>query len=77
MGVEGHSADEFLTPAREAAAKVWWETSPQTPPPEYADLIGTNGQARFRSSWAPLMGPGLLQTVGYTRDVVGTSRRPG
>ena len=68
--VSGTHHGDLVSLAREASRKGWWETYSELPD-DLIELIGMEAEATSAWNWEPQVIPGLLQTEGYSRGVVG------
>lgn len=71
-GVTGTRREELINLAREAARKGWWEAYSDDLYEELIELIGMEAEAASAWNWEPQVVPGLLQTEGYARAVIGS-----
>ena len=58
--------------AASASQRGWWDAYADTLGPEYAALIALESEAETVRWYAPALAPGLLQTEGYARAVIGS-----
>lgn len=66
-GVTGSDRDRLLAMARTAGEAGWWELGIPGLTPDSATLADYEATASEIVSWAPLLIPGLLQTMPYAR----------
>lgn len=62
--------------ARQAKQRGWWQAYADVMPSEYANMVGLEAEASSIRTYQPELVPGLLQTEGYARAVIG-AYRPG
>lgn len=71
-GVAGAERDALLALARQSRARGWWQDFADVVPPRSATFYGLeDGAATIGEHCASLV-PGLLQTPGYARALVGS-----
>ncbi|HWE90964.1 MAG TPA: helix-turn-helix transcriptional regulator [Pseudonocardiaceae bacterium] len=70
-GVVGEERDRVLTLARSVDDPGWWEVGIPGMTRESAALADYEAMATGIVSWAPLLMPGLLQTMDYARAFLG------
>jgi hypothetical protein len=63
--------EELLGLRRDAARKGWWEEYRDALPHDVLQLLGLELEATEVRNWQPQVVPGLLQTEGYARAVIG------
>jgi len=61
--------------ARQAKQRGWWQAYADVMPSEYGNMIGLEAEASEIRGYQPELVPGLLQTEGYARAVIGAYRR--
>jgi Domain of unknown function (DUF5753) len=67
--------EQLLALARDAAERGWWEEDSDAISREYQQLIGLEAEARSLDIWRMAQVPGLLQTVNYARNIIGSFDR--
>lgn len=68
--------DRLAEMARRANERGWWQSYPrQVIPADYGDLITVEAEAASIRTYQPELVPGLLQTAGYARAVIRSSRK--
>lgn len=65
--VRGAERNELLAIARTMDEPGWWDQGLQGLPKESATLAEYESEATSITNWAPLLVPGLLQTMDYSR----------
>lgn len=65
--VTGPQRDRLIAMARTADEPGWWETAFRGLPQDSATLASHEDDAIRITNWAPLIVPGLLQTMEYSR----------
>ena len=70
-GVDQAQRAELLTVLREASQRGWMQPHRSDLPDIYSDFISFEAEAGSISNYESLFIPGLLQTEGYTRAVIG------
>ncbi|GAB3283050.1 helix-turn-helix domain-containing protein [Parasphingorhabdus pacifica] len=66
-GVTGQARDRLTEMARNDDEPGWWEVGLPGLPSESATLASYEAEASVMVNWEPLLIPGLLQTMSYTR----------
>lgn len=66
-GVTGAHREQLLLMTQTLTEPVWWELSMPGLPGDVGVLTEYEAEASRITEWAPLMIPGLLQTMGYAR----------
>jgi hypothetical protein len=65
--ITGPERDSLIAKARTADAPGWWETTFKGLPQDSVTLASHEADAIRITNWAPLIVPGLLQTMEYSR----------
>jgi transcriptional regulator with XRE-family HTH domain len=65
--ITGPRRDSLIAKARTADEPGWWETTFKGLPQDSATLASHEADAVAITNWAPLLVPGLLQTMEYSR----------
>ncbi|HEU5417153.1 MAG TPA: helix-turn-helix transcriptional regulator [Streptosporangiaceae bacterium] len=73
--VTGARRDLLLALAEDAARKGWWEEFADSISADYQQFIGLEHEATQIAIWHVEAVPGLLQTEGYARHVIGSYSR--
>jgi transcriptional regulator with XRE-family HTH domain len=76
--VRGAAKDELLATVRTMDEPGWWDQGLQGLPKESLTLAEYEADAAQITNWAPLLIPGLLQTMDYARAwLIATGTDPG
>lgn len=70
--VDGAERDALFALVRQARARGWWEAYADVVPPGSAQFYGLEDGAELISQHVTSLVPGLLQTEGYARALVGS-----
>lgn len=73
--VTGPRRDLLLGLAEDATHKGWWEEFADALSADYRQYIGLEDEASSISTWHVDVVPGLLQTAGYARHIIGSYGR--
>jgi transcriptional regulator with XRE-family HTH domain len=73
--ITGPRRELLLALAEDATQKGWWEQFGDSLSPDYQQFIGLEDEASAISEWHVEVVPGLLQTEGYARHVIGSYSR--
>jgi len=73
--VTGARRDMLLALAADAARKGWWEEFADSISADYQQFIGLEHEASSMLIWHVEAVPGLLQTEGYARHIIGSYSR--
>lgn len=65
--VTGSERDQLIAMAKTIDEPGWWETNLRGLPTNFVTLAKYESDARKIADWAPLLIPGLCQTMDYTR----------
>jgi hypothetical protein len=74
--VDDDRIGEFIALARAAKERSWWSMYSDVAEPKLLQFVEYEAAARVTRSFEPLLIPGMLQTEGYARDVIGKLRGP-
>jgi transcriptional regulator with XRE-family HTH domain len=74
-GVTGPHRAMLLALAADASQKGWWEEYADSLPEDYQQFIGLEHEATAVAIWHVDVVPGLLQTEGYARHIIGSYDR--
>lgn len=66
-GVTGDARDRLIDMAKNHEEPGWWAVGLPGLPSESATLASYEAEASRMTSWEPMLVPGLLQTMAYTR----------
>jgi transcriptional regulator with XRE-family HTH domain len=66
-GITGQQRDSLIAKAKTADEPGWWETAFRGLPQDSVTLASHEADAVHITNWAPLIVPGLLQTMEYSR----------
>ncbi|TDB91283.1 XRE family transcriptional regulator [Actinomadura sp. KC216] len=69
-GIDGSRRDDLVSLAHDAARRGWWEEYRDLPG-ELASFVALESEATAVREWGSTVFPGLLQTEGYARNVIG------
>jgi transcriptional regulator with XRE-family HTH domain len=65
--ITGSERDQLIAMAKTVDEPGWWETTLRGLPSNFVTLAKYEAEARRIANWAPLLMPGLVQTMDYTR----------
>jgi transcriptional regulator with XRE-family HTH domain len=71
-GVDGIDRDVMFDLVRQARARGWWEAYADVVPPGSARFYGFEDGAELIAQHVTFLVPGLLQTEGYVRALIGS-----
>jgi transcriptional regulator with XRE-family HTH domain len=74
-GVTGPHRHMLLALAQDASQKGWWEEHTDTISEDYQQFIGLEHEATAIAIWHVDVVPGLLQSEGYARHIIGSYDR--
>jgi transcriptional regulator with XRE-family HTH domain len=74
-GVGGAHREMLLALAQDASHKGWWEEYSESLDDDYQQFIGLEHEATSVAIWHVDVVPGLLQTEGYARHIIGSYDR--
>ena len=71
-GVRGDQREQLLELVRRSRRRAWWQDFAGVVPPESAKLYGLEAGAAAIDAHSVALVPGLLQTDGYARAIIGS-----